>query len=142
MPLEVDPSFEHGILVDLGSVHVDGVTAKPAELAYILPGAGTLVLSAGDEGARVLVLGGTPFGESIVMWWNFVGRTHEEVVGFREEWQAQITRDGAVRPRLLRRRRRPVRRRRRRPPPSDPRTGAPQRPAQGAPLSRCRKQRP
>ena len=46
----------------------------------------------------MLVLGGTPFGESIVMWWNFVGRTHEEVVGFREEWQAQITRDGAVVP--------------------------------------------
>ena len=43
-----------------------------------------------------MLLGGTPFGESIVMWWNFVGRSHEEIVGFREEWQAQITRDGAV----------------------------------------------
>jgi hypothetical protein len=31
-----------------------------------------------------------------VMWWNFVGRTHEEIVEAREEWQAQITRDGAV----------------------------------------------
>ena len=30
------------------------------------------------------------------MWWNFVGRTHDEVVAFREEWQAQITADGAV----------------------------------------------
>ena len=45
---------------------------------------------------RVLVLGGPPFGEPIVMWWNFVGRSHEEIVGYREEWQAQITRDGAV----------------------------------------------
>ncbi len=98
VPLEVDPSFEHGILVDVGSVRVDGVTAKPSELSYIPSGDGTLVVSAGDEGARVLVLGGTPFGESIVMWWNFVGRTHEEVVGFRDEWQAQITRDGAVVP--------------------------------------------
>ncbi|WP_223162665.1 pirin family protein [Nocardioides antri] len=98
LPLEVDPSFEHGVLVDLGSVTVDGVTAKPAELAYIPPGDGTIALVAGDEGARVLVLGGTPFGESIVMWWNFVGRTHEEVVGFRAEWQDQITRDGAVVP--------------------------------------------
>ncbi|WP_211318827.1 pirin family protein [Nocardioides silvaticus] len=98
VPLEVDPSFEHGILVDLGSVHVDGATAKPSELAYVPPGDGTLVVSAGDGGARVLVLGGPPFGESIVMWWNFVGRTHEEVVGYREEWQAQITRDGALVP--------------------------------------------
>ena len=39
----------------------------------------------------MLLLGGEPFGESIVMWWNFVGRTHEEIVAFREEWQAQIT---------------------------------------------------
>jgi redox-sensitive bicupin YhaK (pirin superfamily) len=98
VPLEVDPSFEHGVLVDLGSVHVDGETAKRSDLAYLPPGDGTVVLTAGDEGARVLVLGGTPFGESIVMWWNFVGRTHEEVVGYREDWQAQITRDGGVVP--------------------------------------------
>jgi len=98
VPLEVDPSFEHGILVDRGSVHVDGVDAKASELVYIPPGDGTLVVSAGDDGARVLVLGGTPFGESIVMWWNFVGRSHEEVVGFRDEWQAQITRDGLIVP--------------------------------------------
>ena len=44
----------------------------------------------------MLLLGGEPLGESIVMWWNFVGRTHEEIVAFREEWQAQI--DGAGRP--------------------------------------------
>jgi len=96
VPLEVDPSFEHGVLVDLGSVIVDGVTAKQSDLAYIPPGDGTIALTAGDEGARVLVLGGTPLGESIVMWWNFVGRSHDEVVAFRDEWQAQITRDGEV----------------------------------------------
>ena len=43
-----------------------------------------------------MLLGGPPFGEQIVMWWNFVGRTHDEVVRAREEWQAQITRDGEV----------------------------------------------
>ena len=36
------------------------------------------------------MLGGTPFGEPIVMWWNFVGRTHDEVVAAREAWQAQL----------------------------------------------------
>ncbi|UMG93799.1 pirin family protein [Nocardioides sp. TF02-7] len=93
LPMEVDASFEHGVLVDLGSVVVDGVTAGRADLAYAPPGDGTLVLTAGDEGARVLVIGGPPFGEAIVMWWNFVGRTHEEVVGYREEWQAQVLAD-------------------------------------------------
>jgi len=90
LPLEVDPSFEHGVLVDLGSVTVDGTTAKVADLAYVPPGDGTVALVAGDEGARVLVLGGPPFEESIVMWWNFVGRTHEEIVGYRAEWQEQV----------------------------------------------------
>ena len=45
---------------------------------------------------RLLLLGGAPFGEAIVMWWNFVGRSHEEIVGFRAEWQQQITADGTV----------------------------------------------
>ena len=44
--------------------------------------------------ARLLLLGGPPFGEAIVMWWNFVGRTHEEVVGFRAAWQDQIAEGG------------------------------------------------
>jgi hypothetical protein len=30
------------------------------------------------------------------MWWNFVGRSHDEVVAYRDEWQAQITSGGAV----------------------------------------------
>ncbi len=87
----VDPEFELGVLVDLGSVSVGGVDAKVADLAFVPPGGDELVLVAGDEGARLLVLGGPPFGESIVMWWNFVGRTHEEVVEYRAAWQRQIT---------------------------------------------------
>ncbi|WP_237111215.1 pirin-like C-terminal cupin domain-containing protein [Nonomuraea sp. MG754425] len=34
----------------------------------------------------MLLIGGEPFGEEIVMWWNFVGRTHDEVAAFRQEW--------------------------------------------------------
>ncbi len=92
LPLDVDRAFEHGVLVDTGSLTVSDTSVKPADLAYVPPGCVVVDLVAGDEGARVLVLGGPPFGESIVMWWNFVGRTHEEIVGFRQEWQDQITR--------------------------------------------------
>ncbi|MDO9458273.1 MAG: pirin family protein [Nocardioides sp.] len=89
--LDVDPGFEHGVLVDTGSVAVAGHDAAAHDLVYVPPGAGHLDLTAGDEPVRLLLLGGPPFGESIVMWWNFVGRTHEEVVAFRAEWQAQVT---------------------------------------------------
>ena len=38
----------------------------------------------------VLLLGGVPFGEAIVMWWNFIGRSHDEIVEFRRQWQADV----------------------------------------------------
>jgi hypothetical protein len=96
LDLGVDPAYEHGVLVDRGVVDVAGCEAKQHELAYVPPGSAVLRLVAGEQPARLLLLGGTPFGESIVMWWNFVGRSHEEVVAYRDEWQAQITTGGAV----------------------------------------------
>jgi quercetin 2,3-dioxygenase len=89
LEIEVDEAFEHGVLLDVGAVDVDGTGLKPSDLAYAAPGVRTLTVTAHEE-ARLLVLGGPPFGEPIVMWWNFIGRTHEEIVGYREEWQAQV----------------------------------------------------
>ncbi|MDT9592065.1 pirin family protein [Nocardioides zeae] len=94
LAVDVDPTFEHGVLVDTGDVQVGDTAAARADLAYVEPGREVLELVAGAEGARVLVLGGPPFGEAIVMWWNFVGRTHEEIAAYRAEWQAQVTAGG------------------------------------------------
>ena len=58
-----------------------------------------------DQPARTILLGGPPFTEQIIMWWNFVGRTHEEIVEFREQWEASGDRFGTGRG--IRRRRRP-----------------------------------
>lgn len=91
--LAVEESHEHGVLVDLGDVRVGDVDAQRFDLAYVEPGRDELVLVAGDEGARVLLIGGPPFGEQIVMWWNFVGRSHDEVVAYRDEWQRQVRGD-------------------------------------------------
>ena len=105
LTVPVDSSFEHGVLVDTGGValatdHEDDAVATLVgkdHLAYTPPGASTLTLEAGNAWTRVLLLGGPPFGEAIVMWWNFIGRTHEEVVAFRDAWQQAITDDaGAV----------------------------------------------
>jgi hypothetical protein len=51
-------------------------------------------VSAG-AGARLLLIGGEPFEERIVMWWNFVGRSHDEIAQAREDWEAG-TRFGTV----------------------------------------------
>ena len=70
LDVPVDATFEHGVLVDRGSLEVAGLPAAYGELAFVPHGSDTLRLVAGDEGARVLVLGGPPFGEEIVMWWK------------------------------------------------------------------------
>jgi len=88
--LPVDPSFEHGVLLDTGALTVDGMDVPRSHLAYRAAGSESLRLEAGPEGARALLIGGAPFGESIVMWWNFIGRSHEEVVAFRAEWQSDV----------------------------------------------------
>ena len=88
MPLEGE--FEHGVLVDSGEVTVNGVAVGRAAMAYLPPGTATVRLAGGSSPARVVVLGGTPLNEEIIMWWNFIGRTHEEVAEFRREWQDEI----------------------------------------------------
>lgn len=94
--LETDPSFEHGLLVDSGSLLLDGHPVPKDHLAYVPVGLGSLTLAAGPAGARVLLIGGEPLGEQIVMWWNFVGRSHDEIVAYRDQWQAEIgAHDGA-----------------------------------------------
>jgi redox-sensitive bicupin YhaK (pirin superfamily) len=90
LTIEVDPTHEHGLLCDTGLLTVGEVTAKPGELAFHATGTERITVAAGPDGpARFLVLGGAPFGEQIVMWWNFIGRSHDEVVGFREDWQRE-----------------------------------------------------
>ncbi len=97
LTLVVDPAFEHGVLQDIGSVAVAGTGLSTGELAYLAPGTGRLELAnPGTEPARVLLLGGTPFTEELVMWWNFVGRSHEEIAEYREAWQARSDRFGHV----------------------------------------------
>jgi hypothetical protein len=41
-----------------------------------------------EEAGRALLIGGEPFDEQIVMWWNFIGRDHDEIVAAREEWMS------------------------------------------------------
>ncbi|MGU3436166.1 pirin family protein [Actinomycetes bacterium M1A6_2h] len=87
----VDTTFEHGVLVDAGDILVDGTPIQHATMGYLAPGARTIrIRNRGDNSARVLLLGGTPFGEQVIMWWNFMGRTHDEIVEYREQWNAEV----------------------------------------------------
>ena len=88
--LALDPAYEIGVLVDSGALRVDGDELAAHELGYLPPGRDVAELVPLED-VRVLVLGGPPFGEQIVMWWNFVGREHAEVVRYRSQWQSLVT---------------------------------------------------
>ena len=93
--IDLDPGHEHGVLVDRGAAHLHAGERETPVIArdlMVLPdGAAQLEITAGaEEDLRVMLLGGEPLGEDIVMWWNFVGRTHEEIAAFRARYQAEI----------------------------------------------------
>ncbi len=86
--LELDPDFEYGVLVVAGSARVDGVEIERNAMSYLGQGRTHLSLAtvAPGEDTVLMLLGGVPFAEEIVMWWNFIGRSHEEIVAQREAW--------------------------------------------------------
>jgi redox-sensitive bicupin YhaK (pirin superfamily) len=95
--LDIEPSFEHGVLLDQGQLETAGAVLDVADLAFQPTGCDTLSLhNPGDGPARAIVLGGRPFGEELVMWWNFVGRSHDDIATYRRQWQAHDARFGAV----------------------------------------------
>jgi quercetin 2,3-dioxygenase len=98
LTLDVDPEFEHGVLLDHGAIEVCGTTLAVADLGYQAPGRTQLQLANhGGRPARALLLGGPPFTEELVMWWNFVGRSHDDIATYRELWQGNDARFGDVR---------------------------------------------
>lgn len=95
--LDVDAQFEHGVLLDQGDVEVAGTPLAVGELACQSAGLDTLHIgNVGSSPARVMLLGGRPFTEDLVMWWNFVGRSHEDIVSYRRLWESHDDRFGAV----------------------------------------------
>jgi quercetin 2,3-dioxygenase len=93
VPLE--PDFEYGLLASSGSVTVEGAPLGTGAMLYLGTGRSSLRLTAA-EASRLLLLGGEPFEEHLVMWWNFVGRTGEEIVDYAEQWNGESGRFGAV----------------------------------------------
>ena len=93
--LPLEPDFEYAVLTMSGATDVDGVRLAPGTMLYLGCGRDHLPLRAVSDSA-LLLLGGEPFEEKIIMWWNFVGRTAEEIKQAREDWMAS-DRFGTVR---------------------------------------------
>lgn len=92
---DLDPDFEHGVLAVDGDVTVGGRAVPHGSLEYLARGRARFALEV-ERPTIVMLIGGEPFGEEIVMWWNFIGRSHEEIVEARESWEALAPRYGHV----------------------------------------------
>jgi redox-sensitive bicupin YhaK (pirin superfamily) len=83
--LPLDPAFEHAFALLEGRATLEGQAMEPGVIYPAPAGRDGLRLRA-EAGARLLLLGGEPFPEPILMWWNFVARTPEELTAARSAW--------------------------------------------------------
>jgi len=91
------PDFEYGVLAIDPGVVVEGQRLEVSEIGYVGGGRRELTLAPQHGPARMFLLGGAPFEEQLVMWWNFIGRSHEEIEEFRRSWNGGPGEpDGAV----------------------------------------------
>ena len=102
IPLRAD--WEYALVGVTGTVVVETATDDFAGDAASVDRSHLLYLGTAREGVEIsaaedavlFLLGGEPFEDDIIMWWNFVGRSHEEIVEAREAWEAQSDRFGRV----------------------------------------------
>ena len=84
--LPLDETWEHAVILVEGDATVDGRSQVRNEMLYLGDERAQVEVSSA-EGALLFVLGGEPFEEDLVMWWNFAGRTHEEIAQARTDWE-------------------------------------------------------
>ena len=87
VPLRAD--FEHAVMTLSGSVAVNGAALPEDEIFYIPAGAQSVTLDCAPD-SRLIIIGGEPMKEAIVLWWNFVARTTADVQEARAQWEAEI----------------------------------------------------
>ena len=93
--LPLNPKFEYGFMALEGTASVNGHELNEDNMVVLEPGLTQVKIDL-HAGGRVLLLGGEPFESPILLWWNFVGRTQEELNIAREQWINQDERFGSI----------------------------------------------
>jgi redox-sensitive bicupin YhaK (pirin superfamily) len=93
LPMRGD--FEYAVIVLEGAVGIHDKPLTPGRLGYLGRGRDELRIDV-REPARMILLGGEPFEDPIVMWWNFVGRSRADIDAAYASWSAQDDRFGTV----------------------------------------------
>jgi quercetin 2,3-dioxygenase len=86
--LPLDPEFEHAVLMVAGRMKLDNQPIEPGTLFYLGAHRDRLCAEIESQSSFMLV-GGAPFRERIIIWWNFVARSAEEIAAAREDWERE-----------------------------------------------------
>ena len=84
--IDLNTDYEHGLMVLKGCVAMADHQMTTGTLFYLPVGRSELAL-ANTRPARVLLIGGPPFPDTILMWWNLVARTPAEITAARNDWE-------------------------------------------------------
>jgi len=95
--LPLKPEFEHGVIVTRGEAQVAGIPLSPGALVYLPAGRSDATVVTGADDAGLVLVGGEPFPEQILMWWNFVARTKDELTRASRDWNSSKDYLGEVR---------------------------------------------
>ena len=82
----LNPRFEYAVLPLIASTQIDGVSFAADELAYLGQGRDALTLDLAPD-AKVLLLGGEPFAQPVLMWWNFIGFSKTRIAEAQRHWE-------------------------------------------------------
>ena len=89
--LIVNTEFEHGLLLVEGDYESAGEKVQEAELVYFESGQSEIKISVKTK-TKLVLIGGEPFKEQLVMWWNFIARSHSEIEQMRVMWNDEQNR--------------------------------------------------
>ena len=93
--ITLQPDFEYGLMALEGSFELQGENFPMDELAYLSPQGGQIQVKLPAK-SRLLILGGEPYKDPLVIWWNFLGPNMEAIRGYREQWVNEDARFGVV----------------------------------------------
>ena len=82
-----DDHEDRGVYVLDGSVSVGGQTFESGRMLVFRPG-DRVSVRAGDQGARIMLLGGATMDGPRFIWWNFVASSKDRIEAAKEAWRA------------------------------------------------------
>jgi len=80
-----DNHEDRGIYVVNGSVEIAGQTFEGGKMAIFRPG-DAISIQAGEQGARLMLLGGETLNGPRYIWWNFVASSKDKLEAAKEAW--------------------------------------------------------